>query len=93
MEIYQNKPIFYSLGNFVFDQYFSPDTQEGLALGINITDDERQFFLFPLQSHLSQVELMTGEAKQEFLRRLADKWSALDQKYKEQIRAGRLALD
>lgn len=93
MEIYQNKPIFYSLGNFIFDQYFSPDTQEGLVVGLNLTNDERRFFLFPLQSHLSQVELMTGKAKQEFLLRLADKWSALDQKYKEQIKAGMLALD
>ncbi len=32
MEVYKGKPIFYSLGNFVFDQYFSQDTQEGLAV-------------------------------------------------------------
>ncbi len=92
VEIYQNKPIFYSLGNFVFDQYFSSDTQEGLAVGVNLTDDKRHFFLFPMQSHLSQVELMTGKTKQDFLRRFIE-WSMLDQKYKEQIRAGRLALD
>ncbi|MFH1713281.1 MAG: CapA family protein, partial [Candidatus Jacksonbacteria bacterium] len=91
MEIYQNKPIFYSLGNFVFDQYFSPDTQEGLALGVNITDDERHFFLFPIQSHLSQVELMTGKTKQEFLRRFAE-WSMADIDYLEEIQNGRMIL-
>ncbi|MDD4333409.1 MAG: AmmeMemoRadiSam system protein B [Patescibacteria group bacterium] len=37
VEMYKDKPIFYSLGNFVFDQYFSPDTQEGLAVGLNLT--------------------------------------------------------
>jgi gamma-polyglutamate biosynthesis protein CapA len=34
-ELYKNKPIFYSLGNFIFDQYFSSDTQEELAVGID----------------------------------------------------------
>jgi poly-gamma-glutamate synthesis protein (capsule biosynthesis protein) len=36
-EIYQDKSIYYSLGNFVFDQYFSHETQEGLLLKINFT--------------------------------------------------------
>lgn len=36
MEVYKGKPIFYSLGNFIFDQYFSDETQEGLAVELNI---------------------------------------------------------
>jgi len=36
-EVYQGKSIYYSLGNFVFDQYFSKETQEGLLLKINFT--------------------------------------------------------
>lgn len=32
MERYKNKYIFYSLGNFVFDQYDPPETKEGLAI-------------------------------------------------------------
>ncbi|HEX3095895.1 MAG TPA: CapA family protein [Patescibacteria group bacterium] len=36
-ETYKGKPIFYSLGNFVFDQMFSQDTEEGLALKINLS--------------------------------------------------------
>lgn len=35
IEIYQNKPIFYSLGNFVFDQMWSQDTREGLIVKLN----------------------------------------------------------
>ena len=31
-EQYEDESIYYSLGNFVFDQYFSPATQEGLAV-------------------------------------------------------------
>jgi hypothetical protein len=33
-EIYEGRFIFYSLGNFVFDQYWSQGTQEGLAIGV-----------------------------------------------------------
>ncbi|MDD3711647.1 MAG: CapA family protein [Patescibacteria group bacterium] len=39
-EIYQQKPIFYSLGNFIFDQYFSPETQEGLAVSLTVSKDK-----------------------------------------------------
>ncbi len=39
-EIYKQKPIFYSLGNFIFDQYFSPETQEGLAVSITLEEDQ-----------------------------------------------------
>lgn len=38
-EIYQGKSIYYSLGNFVFDQYFSAAVQEGLLLKIDFTYD------------------------------------------------------
>lgn len=31
-EMYKGAPIYYSLGNFVFDQYFSPDVRCGLML-------------------------------------------------------------
>ncbi len=44
-ELYQGKQIFYSLGNFVFDQYFSPETQQGLAveMHVNATTKELLF--------------------------------------------------
>ena len=35
-------PIFYSLGNFVFDQYFSPDVMSGNLLELHITKDAEQ---------------------------------------------------
>ncbi len=34
VEKYRDKYIFYSLGNFIFDQEFSPETKSGLALQI-----------------------------------------------------------
>mgnify|MGYP000232600171 CR=1 FL=1 len=58
VEVYKNKPIFYSLGNFVFDQYFSKETQEGLAVGVVLKQDEILLYLFPLISEKSMVRHM-----------------------------------
>jgi len=38
-EEYNGKMIYYSLGNFVFDQYFSQETMEGLAVAVKINPD------------------------------------------------------
>lgn len=35
-ELYNGKHIYYSLGNFVFDQYFSEETQQGLLVEVEI---------------------------------------------------------
>lgn len=37
MEEYRGKRIYYSLGNFVFDQYFSAETKKGMAVEVKIT--------------------------------------------------------
>jgi poly-gamma-glutamate synthesis protein (capsule biosynthesis protein) len=71
IEIYKNKLIFYSLGNFIFDQYFSEETQEGLAVGLEIWPDKNIFLLFPIQSEMSQPFLMEQKEKEIFLKNLA----------------------
>lgn len=40
-EIYKNKKIYYSLGNFAFDQYFSEETMNGLAVKMEIVKNEK----------------------------------------------------
>lgn len=66
-EVYQGKPIFYSLGNFVFDQYFSNDTQEGLSVGLLLRQGKIQsVYAFPLYSMKSQVFLMGGQRRDDF---------------------------
>jgi poly-gamma-glutamate capsule biosynthesis protein CapA/YwtB (metallophosphatase superfamily) len=37
MEVYRGKPIWYALGNFVFDQTWSEQTEEGLVLELTFT--------------------------------------------------------
>jgi len=47
-EIYKNKAIFYSLGNFMFDQNFSWGTTHGLALRADFYEDKTGFVLTPI---------------------------------------------
>lgn len=55
-EIYQQKPIFYSLGNFIFDQYFSPETQEGLAVSLTIDESNQiQSEVYKIKTKGSQI--------------------------------------
>lgn len=37
-EIYKGKHIYYSLGNFIFDQYWNKDVSTGLVLDVHISD-------------------------------------------------------
>jgi poly-gamma-glutamate synthesis protein (capsule biosynthesis protein) len=67
-ELYKNKPIFYSLGNFIFDQYFSEETQEGLSVGLILQDGAvKSAYLFPMYGVKSQVQLMEEERRDKFL--------------------------
>ena len=67
METYKDVPIFYSLGNFIFDQYFSKDTQEGISLGLTFQNGSvKDIFVFLFYGLKSQVNLMSGKRKEEF---------------------------
>ena len=63
-EIYQKRPIFYSLGNFLFDQTFSQNTQRGLVVAGKITDQKLFLELLPIKSVRLKVEAMTGQEKE-----------------------------
>lgn len=56
--LYKEKPIFYSLGNFIFDQYFSNDVQEGLGVRMRITGDDITYTLVPFSSKESRNQPM-----------------------------------
>jgi poly-gamma-glutamate synthesis protein (capsule biosynthesis protein) len=42
IETYKGKPIFYSLGDFIFDQYFSPYTMEGMVATVFIDPETKE---------------------------------------------------
>ena len=67
VEIYKNKLIFYSLGNFIFDQWFSTNTQEGLMVGY----DGYNYYLVPVESNKSVLSFMDSDKSKVFLEELA----------------------
>jgi poly-gamma-glutamate synthesis protein (capsule biosynthesis protein) len=72
-ELYKDRPIFYSLGNFIFDQYFSKETQEGLALTVSFLNNKMVIDLNPVSIKNSQPVLMAENDKGLFLKSLADR--------------------
>lgn len=90
IEKYQGKLIFYSLGNFIFDQYFSSDTKQGLAVGLEIYPDRLVCRLFPLQINFSQPVLMEQNKASEFLIQLAKR---SDDKLVDEIKDGIIKIE
>ncbi|MBU0707492.1 CapA family protein [Patescibacteria group bacterium] len=84
LELYKDRLIVYSLGNFIFDQYFSEETQQGLALSFTLKDGTVKYMLNPLASHQSQPELMDESDSQEWLNSLAQKSTTISQANIEQ---------
>lgn len=91
-ENYKNRPIFYSLGNAIFDQYFSQPTQEGLSIALAFNNEKLEVFLVPFRLDRSQMRLMNKKEKQEFLKRLTT-FSEHTEKEKQQLLDGHILLD
>lgn len=70
VELIDNTLVFYSLGNFIFDQYFSTSVQQGLVLAL---DESLQIKLLPVSSEKvhAQPSLMDSESAALFLNNLA----------------------
>jgi len=95
IELYESKKrniktlIFYSLGNFVFDQYFSKETQEGLVIFVTKYGKSFEFTIEPVSLTESQPKLMKENDRINFLNDLANKSSDV---IKEQIKKGKITL-
>ena len=62
-ELYQGKKIYYSLGNFLFDQYFSPETQKGLLVVLTIDPKTRAFSFQDLTVQMASGAPLVLEGK------------------------------
>jgi poly-gamma-glutamate synthesis protein (capsule biosynthesis protein) len=91
IELYKNAPIFYSLGNFIFDQYFSEEVQTGLMLEMSVADQKLNFTLLPITSigSRSVPRLMSAYEQDEMLKTLAKK---SDTELNEMILSGVLSV-
>jgi poly-gamma-glutamate synthesis protein (capsule biosynthesis protein) len=89
IEEYHGHLIFYSLGNFIFDQYFSKEVQQELSVQLAISSSSVQYNLLPLLSVQSQPALMSGSAKAAFL---ADVASTSSHSIQQSIENGSITL-
>ncbi|MCC7356926.1 AmmeMemoRadiSam system protein B [Candidatus Uhrbacteria bacterium] len=71
IEVYKNKPIAYSLGNFIFDQDWSVETKFGLTAGLVFKQKQTELHLFPIKIDQSRPQLLTGDARKARLENLA----------------------
>ena len=60
VEIYKNKPIFYSLGNFIFDQQ-TKETNEGIGVGAVLGGEQQSYYIFPYKISDTQPKLLSGK--------------------------------
>ena len=72
IEVYKEKLIFYSLGNFIFDQYFSQDVQDGYVVKMKNINNQIIFELIPYVSEVSQPKVADEVNKKRILEYLAD---------------------
>ncbi len=73
VEIYQGKPIIYSLGNLVFDQMWSPETREGALAKMDFSGREirRLEFIPIIINDYGQPQIVTAPAqKNKILKRM-----------------------
>lgn len=98
-EIYKGKVIFYSLGNFVFDQYWSNDTQEELAIGIVLDDKDdyednlhTKIYLFPMKSEMSKSRLLNSAEYSMWIEKFIS-YGNYSENLKEQIRNGIIEIN
>lgn len=89
VEVYKNKPIFYSLGNFVFDQNFSYGTTHSIVLKIEKTESKEKITILPIALNNSVPSFMDGADNQKMLDFLA---SISDDSLKQQIQSGEIDL-
>lgn len=72
MEIYNSKPIIYSLGNFVFDQTFSSATKQGLVLAGVIDQNQIKLVFVPVVMKNLKTEPATGQLREKIIDKLKE---------------------
>lgn len=75
MEVYRQRPIFWSLGNFIFDQDWSDETQQGMTLLLELGDDGGEAQLVPVWVKESRPERVSGEVLAARLKAFAERSS------------------
>lgn len=76
VDVYKGRPIVYSLGNFLFDQQFPEETQKGMLLAGEFTQDGLMLFALPTELDNFKPRLSVGEEKQKHLKDFYEPWGS-----------------
>jgi poly-gamma-glutamate capsule biosynthesis protein CapA/YwtB (metallophosphatase superfamily) len=68
IELYKGKPIFYSLGNFIFDQYWQSNLEDGLAVKLKKEGTSYVYELVPVHSTRSVPSIATSIQREKILK-------------------------
>lgn len=68
IEVYNGKPIFYSLGNFIFDQYWRDKVEDGYMVRMSSIDE---YEIVPIHSERSVPSIATGSVRDQILMDIA----------------------
>lgn len=96
VEIYKDKIIFYSLGNFVFDQYFSLQTMQGLLLSLELEKDteniDTRITLIPVHINKQSQPFVADSVERESVLSLVGRVSIGDENLRESITNGMISF-
>ncbi len=76
-EVYKDKYIFYSLGNFIFDQYFSFNTTHGIGVSAEVYKDKVDYKIIPFANVGSKVSVLNETDKvkiYDLLKKYSGEW-------------------
>jgi poly-gamma-glutamate synthesis protein (capsule biosynthesis protein) len=76
IELYKEKPIFYSLGNFIFDQYWRSDLEDGYMLRMLYATSSVIYEIIPIHSQKSVPFLAEGDLRNRIVSSIAVQSSA-----------------
>ncbi len=90
IQLIDGVPVFYSLGNFIFDQYFSDDVREGMNLTLTLATTTAAFTIIP-HAHCALAVPCPRDATSttRFLTALADR---SEPTFREQIMAQTITI-
>lgn len=90
-ETYNGHPIFYSLGNAIFDQYWSQDTQIGLSVALQFTSDQIDITFLPIRIDFSRPRLMNDQERASFMEEFIGYGVHTDEE-KQALKTGKITI-
>lgn len=96
VELYKDRIIFYSLGNFVFDQYFSLETMQGLLLSLALEKDTEnlttQISLIPVHINKQTQPFVADTLERESVLSLVGQASMGDENFRKSVTNGMISF-